>query len=305
VTIWGPSLQQIRQAADFNGAPITVYAGMQPGLPLATAAFNDNQQGLLMQGIIWQAYGNWMGINQTLNFVIRPDGSIGTLDDPSNFVINWPKGTALGPAIQQVLTTVYPQYAVQVGISPNLVLQQDEQHTVGTLKNFAVYVLGISQDILGSDYQGVNMTLKGNVIYVYDGTTAPSAASGGSNVSASGVGAKASAMGTKQLNFPDFIGQMTWNNPFEVQFNMVLRADLSVGDTVFFPPLALTQSVTPGPQANSQARDQSTFSGPWQIKYIRHVGNSRGPDAQSWISTFVAIAQTSPQTAGSFGSTPS
>src|ERR1700678_2618115 len=56
VRIWGVSIQQIAQASDFNGAPISVYAGMQNGLPLATA--DTSQAGLIAQGYVQQAYGN-------------------------------------------------------------------------------------------------------------------------------------------------------------------------------------------------------------------------------------------------------
>lgn len=53
VKVWGVGLGMINQAADLNGANISLAAGMKPGLPLATAA--APQAGLLVQGTVYQA----------------------------------------------------------------------------------------------------------------------------------------------------------------------------------------------------------------------------------------------------------
>ncbi len=62
VRVWGVSLAQISQSSDLNGMNIQVFGGMQKGLPLA----NPMQYGLLVQGQIFQAFGNWIDTNQTL-----------------------------------------------------------------------------------------------------------------------------------------------------------------------------------------------------------------------------------------------
>jgi hypothetical protein len=70
-----------------------------------------------------------------------------------------------------------------------------------------------------------------------------------------------------------------------------MRADLTVKSTVKLPLLAGVQAITTA-GSGSNARAANTFTGTWQINYVRHVGNSRAPDAQSWISTFQAITNT-------------
>lgn len=270
VKIWGPSKQQISQAMDFNGAPIKVYAGMQKGLPLATAGVNDGQAGLLLSGQIFQAFGNWQGINQTLDFVITTDGGA-TQSNPAALSFKWSKGQKLADVIQTVLTSAYPGFKVNVNINPTLVLTQDEAGVYQTLQQFSAYVKGVSQDIIGGAYQGVSITLADGTFNVFDGT-------------ATGT----PGPGPKQINIQDMIGQPTWLDVATVSFNTVMRADLSVGSMIMFPQLAAALAVTT-PQSGSNARAKNTFNGPWQIVYARHVGNSRAPDAQSWISTFQAL----------------
>ena len=100
VTIWGIPLSQIipgspgalQQAAQFNGAPISVYGGMQAGLPLATAV--AQKSGLLVKGKVLQAFGNWMGVNQTLKLIITTDGGA-TQSNPANISFIWKKDTPL------------------------------------------------------------------------------------------------------------------------------------------------------------------------------------------------------------------
>ena len=272
IKIWGPSKQQISQASDFNGAPIKVYGGMQKGLPLANGQANG-QAGLLLSGQIFQAFGNWQGINQTLDFVVTTDGGA-TQSNPARLSFLWLKGQQLQQVIEQTLKTAYPALSVSVNIDPNLVLNQTESGVYQTLQQFASYVQGISQDIIGGDYSGVKMTLANNEINVYDSNTVF-------------VG------GPTQIAIQDMIGQPTWLDTATVQFNTVMRADLKMGSQVKFPQISGLQAVTT-PQSGSNARIANTFNGSWQINYMRHVGNSRAPDAQSWISTFQAITNTAP-----------
>jgi len=274
VRIWGPSLQQISQASDFNGAPIRVYAGMQDGLPLATSEVP--QAGLIVSGMVYQAFGNWQGINQTLDFVISVDGGA-TQDSPAPLSFLWNKGEPLAPVLQQTLSSAYPKYQIKVNISPDLKLPQDESGVYQTLEQFARYIQKVTQPIIGGSYTGVNITLRDNVIIADDGTQ---------NVA-----------DTVELLAQDLVGQPTWLGAFTVQFSTVMRADLDVGRKVKFPAVAGLQAIT---SANSQsnARSKSAFQGTWTIVYIRHVGNSRAPEAQNWISVFQAFSNDAPPEAG-------
>jgi hypothetical protein len=64
-----------------------------------------------------------------------------------------------------------------------------------------------------------------------------------------------------------------------------------VGAQVSLPKLAGLQAVTT-PSSNSNVRADNAFSGTWTISNMRHVGNSRAPDAQSWITNFQAYSNT-------------
>ena len=272
IKIWGPSKAQISQANDFNGSPIQMFAGMQPGLPLATAEYNNQQQGLILSGQIFQAFGNWQGVNQTLDFVIIPNPG-GTQDQPSNLSFNWQQGQQLREAINSVLVAAFPDFKPpRISISPNLVLPADEPFVYSTLTQFSQYIRRLSQNILGGTYEGVRITQQGNQFLVFDGTKIDD---GTTNV---------------QIVTRDLIGQVTWLGPYQIQFNTVMRADLKIGDSVQFQPIAGLQAIT-NQQSASNVRQQNTFAGKWQIVKIRHIGNSRAPDAQSWISTFQAISQ--------------
>ena len=270
VKIWGPTKAQISQASDFNGAPIQVFAGMQPGLPLASICYNSSQQGLILQGQVFQSYGNWQGVNQTLDFVIVPNPG-GTQSDPTNISFNWKAGTKLADALQSILTTNFPNFKPpKIDISSALVLSNDEPFTSETLTLFSQYIRNLSKNIVGGDYNGVIISQQGNQFLVFDGSSPTSTT-------------------TMQIATRDLIGQVTWLGPAQVQFSTVMRADLHIGDQVTFDLIAGLQAVTTQ-QSASNVRNKNTFAGSWTIVKIRHVGNSRGPDAQSWVSTFQAIA---------------
>ena len=276
VKIWGPSIAQIRQSADFNGASIQVFAGMQKGLPLATDAVNSGQQGLIVTGTIFQAFGNWQGINQTLDFVISPTPS-GTQSQPANISHLWKKGTPLADVLRQVLQTAYPTFqAPKISISPDLVLGHDEPFVFSTLTQLASYIRGISININPAlspgavgKYQGVTIYQQGTQFIVTDGTQGDSSA-------------------VTSIQAQDLIGQPTWLGIGTMQFSTVMRADLQVGANITFPAIAGATAVTTA-QSYSVARDPLTFSGTWQITKVRHVGNSRQPNALAWLTTFEAI----------------
>jgi hypothetical protein len=122
VRVWGPTKEQIQQASDFNEAAIELYGGMQKGLPLATQTVEAGQQGLLIRGTVFQAFANWQGVIQTLEFVIIPapvDDAVtpkparqaiaaGAPVPPQNFAFTWAQGSSLTQNVQNVLTNAYP-----------------------------------------------------------------------------------------------------------------------------------------------------------------------------------------------------
>lgn len=283
--IWGPTKDQISQASDFNNAPIQIFGGMQPGLPLASSAVLDGQAGLLCAGQIYQSFGNWQGLTQTLEFMITADLGA-TQSEPANIQFLWKKGQPLGPVLRSCLQSAFPSIPVTVSIDSRLVVSQDEAVVFDTLQQLGLYITKVSQNILkttatGTPYQGVKIFRNGDGI----------AATDNSEVAANPIIIKAQ----------DIIGQPTWLGANTIQFNTVLRADLTISSVVTLPLIAGLQAVTNANSA-SNARIKNAFDGTWIINTIQHVGNSREPSAQSWISNFTAVStQASPLINGTSG----
>lgn len=278
ITIRGVGLGMIGQASNLNGANLTLAGGMRPGLPLATAAFQDNQSGILLQGTVFQAYGNWQGSDQALHLVCNPGASN---QDDQNITWNWPTGTSVASAIKQSLSAAFgPAYTIDVsGVTGNLVLTNNEYGQYSSLKNFATTVNQMSQKLgiplYGNNYQGVWITVQGTTIYATDGSAAPA---------------------VKALKFQDFIGQPTWIDAATVNFKMMMRADLTVGSRVSFPtgitpPYALTSQTAAVP--NSPASSKLAFSGIFTISEAHQFGNSRQPTGDAWASAYSAVVDLS------------
>jgi hypothetical protein len=65
ITIQGVMWEQIIHTDDLMGKPITVYGGLAPGLELAT--LQSRKAGLLLQGQIIRAWGNWIGSDMSIS----------------------------------------------------------------------------------------------------------------------------------------------------------------------------------------------------------------------------------------------
>jgi hypothetical protein len=269
ISIEGISLELLQQGTVFGlqpsnkpGAKITVYGGMKPGLPLATA--NASYAGLLLQGQIYQSWANWVGTEMNLNFVVVPSGF--TLSNAGPFLFNWQAGQSLGQAITNTLTVAYPQYAVILHIASTYATNHPIVHWCKSLTQFGNLVYSLTKAVKITTYNG-------NTILVYDGTVVTT---------------------SKQLVFTDLIGQPKWVNPNIMQFMTVMRADVQVGSYVLMPqgvqdaPGIVTQT---GSALPSSLKYQSTFQGTFIIESVRHIGNFRDPNGASWASIFQAVPQ--------------
>ncbi|TKI08339.1 hypothetical protein [Martelella alba] len=263
VKIWGVGIDMLSQASNFNGMNIQIFAGMAAGLPLA----DPSQSGLVLQGTIQQAFGNWQGVNQTLDMIVNPSG--GTPASPKNIVINWKKGALLATAIKNTLATAFPDYSIEINISSSLVLSHDAPGFYATISQFAAYVKQVSQSIITTNYSGVDIIIRPGKFVVYDGTTAAT---------------------PRQLKFTDLIGQPTWIENQVINLTCVMRADINVGDYIKLPPgaIATTQA-----SSYSQYRQSSIFQGTFQVQRVRLVGNSRQPDGNAWVTVIDAGVSTS------------
>lgn len=266
VQIWGVSIQDISQTQDLNNKAITIKAGMSKGLPLATQQAPES--GIIVQGYIYQAYGNWQGTAQTLTFDIR--AGTGTVTNPKNISFNWLAGTSLQSALAATLGTAFPTYKQIFSISPNLIRPNTEPGVYPYLPLFASYLKDMTRGILNPNgdvtgYQGVEIVVRQNQILIMD----------------------ASTQGTpKQINFNDMIGQATWIGPQQMQINVVMRGDLTIGDYIALPK-GLLVTTTSG--SASQFRQQSTFKNIWLVNQMMHVGNFRDPNGESWITSIDAF----------------
>jgi hypothetical protein len=267
--VWGIGLPMISQASQLAGMNILMKVGMQKGLPLA----NPAQNGVILEGEIFQGYGNWEGVNQTLDLVfnakdLEPDNGV-------NF--NWAAGTPLKNALQQCFAQAFPGYKVNFdNLTATLSQSAPEAGTYPSLTTFAQYLQQRTQPMGASStgnksYPGVYIRIQSasKTIYAYD-----------------------TAFQTVNLQFQDLIGQPTWIDPGTVNFKAVMRSDISVGNLVKFPqgvqqPFALTSTIAaPGSPASSK----TAFQGNFRINDVHHFGNFRQADAQSWNTTFRAVA---------------
>lgn len=277
IRIWGISLQEISNGTDLNGKDIIVKAGMQKGLPLA----RPSQNGVILQGSIFQCNGNWIGTDKTLDIMLLP-----TEAKPKNFAFNWPKNTPLADAIKATLGTALPNLDPKISISGDLKLPGNMVGSYAKLEDFAQAIKRVSnlpafagiKTLSGAKYSGVDITVKEKTVLVYDGT-ADYAANSYSN--------------PKKIDFIDLIGQPTWLNATKINFKCVMRADISVGDyvslpTSLAPPYVLTTQGSALP--NTPARDKLTFKGgKFVVQNVYHWGRYRQPSAEAWCTTYDAV----------------
>ena len=269
LTIHGVSLQDLQQAQNFAGQQLSMRAGMSAGFPLAVPA----QAGIILQGPVFQCFGNWIGTEMTLDFVVA--SSLYTMDSPGNIVLNWKAGTTLQSALQTCLSIAYPNASIVFKIG-QYVLGNDDVGVYSNLSNLAKHVKSVTKSgaSLGVDIVYQNT---GSTILVLDGS-----------VQSTPV----------QIQFTDFIGQPTWIDIYTMQFATVMRADIGVGTAVKMPqglqdvPGIVTTAAAAYP---SQLKYQTAFQGTFQITSVRQVGNFRDPSGASWSTVFQAVAQNVPQ----------
>ena len=275
VRVWGVSVQEINQANNLAGKNITVSGGMKAGLPLA----KPQQSGPLSSGTIFQSFGNWIGVDMTLDLVIMPGtssatqiGSTGTLAVPKNITLEWQGGQTMAAALQTCLSRAFPNYKLNIKLDSRLVRPAGsaDKHAVPTIQELAQYCRQTSFDIIkDQNYAGVSIlpANSNNTIYVYDGSTPPSGAA-------------------TQIAFEDMIGQPTWLDAGTISMKTVMRADLAVRQQVTLPPALITNSQLSN---SSLINLNATFQGGFSVISLRHVGRYRQPTADAWV-TVVELA---------------
>lgn len=253
--ISGVNFSDIQQANDLNDADIVIYGGMAKGLPLA----NPAQAGVLLKGSVFQCFGNWQGTQSALELMVT--AKAGTDAKPVNLTYVWRKGTTLQAAVTQALQIAFPGAVVTGSWSSSLVYTEDQPFSYKTLPQLARWVSDTSH-VINPDptYLGAQIVATANGFLLFDGTTPPKA---------------------KAISFLDLIGQPTWIDAGTMQFKTVLRADLNVGDIITMPQ---GTNVINTVNSFTRFRNKTAFQGQFQIRSIRHLGNSRSTSADSWCS---------------------
>jgi len=258
--IWGIGLQAMGQSANFNQAQISMDVGMMPGLPLAPL-----NHGVVLRSTIQQAFGNWEGTAQSLEFQIF--GGFGSQSAPANIQVNWAKGQELGLAIQNALMTAYGlpvTLAVRTGLMTTETLQTAYFTSLAALAEFAA---NVSVAAAGDPtYTGINILQTPTGFNVFDGTQPPNASA------------------PVQLLFTDLIGQPTWLNLTTIQFKTTMRADIVPGMLVMLPRTSVITTAA----SNSAYRQGLIFQGAFIVNNLRHVGHYKQRSAGSWVTVFEA-----------------
>lgn len=281
ISIWGISPQEMQQARqNMFGMSVEVYAGMSPGLPLATLGNN----GLVMRGVIWQVVGNWQGTELRMDLIVTA-GPVSVTDPaplaPVNLTLPWTKGRRLSDALFDCFRTLGGGYNFSISVSDLLVNNHDDHLYCGQLSELAGYINLWSKNLIRDDYySGVEITMaNGNEIRVFDNDFD----------NHSDNAAQARRASPKKLLFTDLVGQPTWVKYGTVSVVCVMRADIQVGDYILMP-----ENSSPMVQASSysQFRNDSAFTGLFLVSSVRLLGNSRHPDGNSWVTVLEAHPDT-------------
>lgn len=270
VRVYGVSIKEMQQAEqNMFGMTIKGFAGMSKGLPLA----KQKQSGLILEGIIQQPFGNWQGTELSLDMIIT--AGAGSVNSPVNITMPWNRGQKLSSALFFALQRAYPDYKIKIEISDSLVMNYDAPIFCSSMQQLSANIKSISKSIIRDpNYSGVELCiLPGKEIRAWD------------SVSTTKKNAPV------QLEFTDLVGQPAWIEFNQVMIRTVMRADIQVGDYLKMPAgaRAIIQA-----SSYSQYRSQSAFTGVFQVSAVRLVGNSRQPDANSWVTIIEAYTTTEP-----------
>lgn len=276
VEVRGVDIVTISQASNLQGYRVKIYGGMGAGYPLA----KPSQSGLLMTGVVYQAYGNWVGTEMSLNLLIQPFNEAITTNDPPKFVWYWAKGQSLQDAITKCITTAMPGYTCQFNLATTMTGTHDDLGFYSDFPSVAEVIRNASLSVnQTSGYNGVQFFVVGQVFYFFDNSMSATA---------------------KQIEFTDLIGQPTWLGPVSyprIMLQTVMRADLAINDVITMPLFNQTGSQTlsgygsiaPSSTDIQTPKDRSLFQGNFQVLSLRHIGDSRNPDGTSWVTVIEAV----------------
>lgn len=281
--IRGVDIATISQASNLQGAQIKIYGGMGKGYQLA----KPDQAGLLVVGSVFQAFGNWMNTDMSLNLLIQPFSTPLTDTNYPKLVWHWQKGQKITDAIRQTLNGGMSGYSLDFsGVSNDLTAGSYDAGFYGDVTSLAINIRDISLHANPADgYQGIRFYLREKTFYFYDGGTESS---------------------PKEIQFEDMIGQPTWLGPDpypQITLQTVMRADISMGDVIKMPAFNKSGSnltlsgyglMAPTQKAGQSPKSRSLFQGNFIVTGVRHIGDSRNPDGSAWMTVINAVKRNGP-----------
>lgn len=271
IALYGVPISMLRESANLAGYQISLTAGFISGLPLA----NEDQCGLIIQGVIFNPYGNWMGTHQSLNLIVNPSAVLNDKGQEIAITVDGKKGDLFSDVLMRALKTAYPKFQIEISISDKLVLQEDGKGVYPRLAQLAASMRSQSYYVINDQsYSGVQMVMQGNSIRVFDNT---------------------SGNGSAIKILPhELLGQPTWIGINTISFKCPLRSDLRLADEIELPV-----NIISGPgellavnseRSYSSMRDKVSFSGKFQINSVRHVGDYLSADnSNSWVTIYEAL----------------
>lgn len=276
IAIYGLPITMLSQSVQLSGYQVNLYAGFSKGLPLANAA----QSGPLpiISGLIYNPYANWIGTEQSLNFIVNPSPLLNGNGQGFSITLDGKKGEKVSDVLRRALTASFPNSTINIEISDLLVLPEDWPAVYHRMGQLASVIRGQSFSMIRSDsYSGVQIVMQNGMIRVFDNITA------GEN-------------GGIKILPQELIGQPTWLGVVSMSFKCPLRADLHCGDVVELP-----ENIISGPtsilsvnsdRSYAMLRNTVNFSGKFLITSVRHVGQYLSPDSSNaWVTIYEAIAQ--------------
>lgn len=301
----------LQYAKLYNNLVCEISAGFQPGsnyggsLPLEVAP--EKRTGVIATGYVQNCFGNWIGTNLVMDFLIYPSPmGAPSLDQsgndgyasPQNMTFEWgynndgdydPLETALAQWLE-------PQFGVKVvgKLNPNLSPPQNRYDQYGNIyrnplkitytvfdkfaESLRAYsVQNIDPDRISSvdganrgvfqGYRGVSM--------VYNFAI---------NTIIVWDGTATGQIPGINLTYEDFIGQPTWTSSAgTVQSVHPMRNDFQLGASVKYPAqlpqIQSTQYAATGNFAVLNASGEQL-----QIQMVRHVGRYRDTSADAWAT---------------------
>ncbi len=260
IRVWGIGLPALSQSSSLDNYGVEISAGMKPPYNL-----NKTPHGQIIAGQIYQGYGNWEGVNQHLDFVLKPFPL--NPNTPANIPFVWKANTSLLNALTASLQGAFPGIVVTGTIGA----YTQGHDKIGWYPDAQAFGAEITHLTKSSTSDGVSIVLNGNVAFLSDDSFSPPPI---------------------LLNFNDLIGQPTWIGSSVVQFATVMRSDINFASLVTFPseilpPYALTTPAAAIP--NQPATSKTAFHGTFKVIDVHHYGNFRQADATSWRTEYQAI----------------